>query len=78
MAEGASLDNIESKYQSQKENGRYIIPWGGNRPTTWDVCKWVFREKDNSSVGGTWKSGWKFKDKVDFYALVRSKRTYNI
>jgi len=64
MAEGASLDDIDSKFHSKKEKGRYIIPWGGNRPSTLNVFKWVFGEKDNSGVGGSWTSGWKFKEEV--------------
>lgn len=72
MAEGASLDNIKAEYRSRKENGRYIIPWGGNRPSNLSVFQWMFREKDNSGVGGTWKSFWRFKDEV----LSRSYITY--
>ncbi|KAK3700691.1 hypothetical protein QZH41_015642, partial [Actinostola sp. cb2023] len=62
MAEGTSSNDIDAKYRSRKENGRYVIPWGGGRPSASSIFKWYFGEPDNSGVRGTWKNLWRFKD----------------
>ena len=63
MAEGGALDEGQ-RYKAVKKNGRYVTPWGSNRPSLTAVLKWQLFEKNQSDVGGTWKSLWKFKTEV--------------
>ena len=63
MAEG-NAEDIDDKYKSRIEHGRYVLPWGGNRPSIRSALWWKLSDKNKSGVGGGWWDLWKFKEKV--------------
>lgn len=62
MTEG-NMEDIDDKYKSRQVNGRYVIPWGGQRPSFGSLVWWKLSDRNRSGVGGSWWN-WSSKNKV--------------
>ena len=68
MAAQPQKDHIEDgereKYpKARKENGVFILPWGGEQPSFQEAIKWFMTSKNNSNVPGSTLSNFYRLDK---------------
>lgn len=47
----STLATDENVVQSKQVNGRFVTPWGGERPSLNAVFRWVFLERRERCIG---------------------------
>lgn len=60
----SNLSSPNDVYRSVRVNGRYVTPWGGQRPSLKSVLRWGLFVKNERGIGGELKDCYKYKTEV--------------
>ena len=53
MAAQSEVNKREELYpKARRENGTFVLPWDGQRPSTLKVMKWFMTSPNNSNLPG--------------------------